>query len=307
MATIKGKWLFNKEPILPETTIMEKVEYENLVFGSLLLKCHTLEITNTYIEYHVQEHIPPMSYGGNSHTAYDLNKGWYRLGHEIIDFGDDKEVSDTLFNWIIANAKPMTTISGLRVWNEEITPPNSAINEKVPFKAGILNGRMCGRIILNENNVIYRVKEGYEFPVIENGVWKHLNPNDVYISRMIDFGSTPRWVTQEFYDYIMANTQELSQEEWDSHFKTLSGKWFWNDKIEFPENSFACNIWCASIKDALVYENGILTIDSDQKQAFDPISSVVYYNAIEGWGESSDPKQWEDFSAYRVTDFGPSP
>ena len=61
MGTLQGKWIFNEDLDLPQGVIEEEVPYDNLVFGSLLLKCWKIKITNSYIDYYSSgsESVPP--------------------------------------------------------------------------------------------------------------------------------------------------------------------------------------------------------------------------------------------------------
>ena len=212
MGTLQGKWIFNEDLDLPQGIIEEEVSYDNLVFGSLLLKCWKIKITNSYIDYYVQEHIPPMSYDGNVHTAYDTEKGWYRVGHEIVDFGYGTNVSSELFDWVVSNAKPQDqTVAYKYLFNENIDFGDKFIDERVSFESAILPGVSFERIQIDPTSqtIMAFTKTGCE-AVLYKDNWSGDTEEHEKLARMLDFGNREKWVTSDFGNFLRKNTNYCS-------------------------------------------------------------------------------------------------
>lgn len=278
MATINGMWLLNSEVDL-SVELMEEVQFENTVFGSLCLKCCAMSISSSGIVYHVTEHIPPMSFGGNAHTAYDSEKRWYRVGHDIVNFGNSQTVSDEFANWISNNGERLVDVSGCWRWYNNPGLLSQSISEKVSFEAGALNGRACRDIFITSEGISYRTKEGENY-AIYNGDWRMSEANASH--ELINFGSK-KYVTITFYNYLNTHARQVSGDAWQSAFSLISGIRYWNDVLELPENPIIFHISAKSYLANGYPQKYEIQITETGITAFWQDSQAVIYSKTEGW------------------------
>ena len=162
--------------------------------------------------------------------VYDSDNGWFRLGHDIIDFGaSNQEINDDFYAWFIANAKEQTYISGcflLNSFNGTLLEQNE-ISSRANFRAGVANGKKCKSLLFNSSgfvctetflNIPYAVTSDTE--IIEN--------------RIFDFGQK-QVIETSVYNFLIDNSIKT---EWKNHFVQVNNTWKYYDNINSLFNYF---------------------------------------------------------------------
>ena len=183
---------------------------------------------------------------------------WLRPECQIVNFGDSEQyVSTEFYNWFIVNAKPyentttpepptgttepespLVPISG--VWTINSSPARltdmEEINQTVNFtsnntKYTIFNIKNVLAEGIMEIVTLYYKTSSASTNVYAQG---YMNwSNSTY--KTVDFGTTEQMVTQEFYDWMVANATKAPSYE-------LSGTWEFNNSINFPSKNITQNI-----------------------------------------------------------------
>lgn len=116
----------------------------------------------------------------------------------------------------------MPTISGVWKWNDILPVPSSMISQKINFTSGE-NGALSGIAIANSGGQTSMLYTPIEYTIYNSGSNLWFNED----CKTMDFGSEPQTVSQDFYNYLTANS--VQQEE--PIVPTVTGVWKWNDNL----------------------------------------------------------------------------
>ena len=176
----------------------------------------------------------------------------------------------------------MPTISGVWKWNG--TPVAGNITESVNFTSNsqsyssINISREYGDRIIVYDRIYYGSNMVYEFEESEGSpTWY----GSAY--QIIDFGSEPQTVSQDFYDYLTTNAEQVY---------TVSGVWKWNDVLSQPS---------AAINQTLMLEN--LSSITQITIAYSRGNTSVTFNNSDVVAYQNGAWQSDD---YKVFNFGSS-
>lgn len=219
---VSGVWLLNNELTRPEVN----APLEQVVNVKLEWSLHTVNVSKFIIYDSAYE------YGSNYDVVIstesddsDLDQqsgylymtsdgGWCgSFESRFWDFGDTPQaVSEEFYNWLIANAVQEGYVSG--VWTFNDTLPLFENGDSIEYDIAFTsNGKsyMCincyntpgpvGDVTMN----YYVEKTGFVGPDFDNAYdsgWA----NDDY--RLVDFGSIPQFVSEEFYTWLTANATQ---------------------------------------------------------------------------------------------------
>ena len=220
MTKISGKWRFAEKldfSIFGEENYEEKVNFLNIVWNSLYGYCGGLRINSSGLEYtDISEE--PYAAIPSDVQVYSVEDGWLRAGHDLIDFQEEQEITEILYDWITTNAKPQIAINGCWKLREDIVFPDEPIYERINFISGIGGGLDINKILIT-NEIIY---------------WWKITQDDFYAEHyegyeILDFGNVQRYVSTDFYNFLQLNA-DLT--DWEDHFETVSGLWKIKDEVE---------------------------------------------------------------------------
>ena len=188
----------------------------------------------------------------------------------------------------------MSTIKGVWIWNDELIIDNSAEWEQVvsfdAFDASWDGIQMYSLATMYYNK--YPAELGQSQTVYAGGVgWVY---GDFNPSRIIDFGTEPQEVSDEFYAFLTANA--TYQEP-----KTLKGKWYWKESIDFSALKSYTEQSVNFTSDGMTY----ISLGLHPQEAY------IFYGFLNGTQTQYDAPKYQDGtwseSTYRTIDFGTEP
>jgi hypothetical protein len=117
-----------------------------------------------------------------------------RPGHDLVDFQEEQEITELLYNWIVANAKPQVEISGCWKLKSDMSLPETEIDERIT----------CGWSAIGRDSVdgIQITSEGIKCRAKISPVWIPLSQMAVADGHAWNFGSVTKYVSVDFFDFL---------------------------------------------------------------------------------------------------------
>ena len=202
---LSGIWLINDALSFTDEMFDENVEF---VSNSVAYSRFVVIDARIYYETDANSSgYTNMIYDGQMTTEFTDNS------YRYVDFGDiPQSVSEEFYNWLIANADQVGYVSG--VWTFNDTLPLFENGDSIEYDIAFTsNGKSytfiecyntpgpVGDVTMN----YYVEKTGIVGPDSDNAYdsgWA----NDDY--RLVDFGSIPQFVSEEFYTWLTANATQ---------------------------------------------------------------------------------------------------
>lgn len=213
MAKISGTWRWN-DTIISSANVTEQVAFRSGQYHQEMVQ---ISIEGTTIKYFRNLN------SGEFYSVYSEAAGMFEVLREMEFGGAEQEVSDEFYNFLIINAQRIVlpAVKGRWRWYDGIenapAPPYLLI-EKASFISGVVYGdgsRTYGTLNIGGDNrvsISYMFSDdpssGYAavYSSINSGeIVSHVNEN----LRIMDFGETEQEVSEEFYNFLVANAECL--------------------------------------------------------------------------------------------------
>lgn len=165
-------------------------------------------------------------------------KGWnakFDKGIQTITIHKDIDASDEFGTWFYANVKEQKQISGKWRWNDVLSVPSVDLEQAVEFTTSpfigdavdnavvVSDGTMswCGINAWTDGTLEYLTSDGSQiYPFNSDNGWNYLavimagfglSNTEVLngYGQTIDYGTTPKWVSVDYYDYVIANAKPV--------------------------------------------------------------------------------------------------
>ena len=153
-------------------------------------------------------------------------------GHTYDEYLDSMGHIDTDNNSVCdicdANiSKHSFALSGKWILNYEIPHGNVGLSQDIGF---VVNNITCNKIEFTQTSMYYHAVDGNRLRVATDGGGAYDESmwfwNDWENYSILNFGSEPQEVSQEFYEWFIANATPYEESVY-----ALSGKWLWNDDV----------------------------------------------------------------------------
>ena len=234
--TLKGTWRFHETISLPEVEISQALEFKGHALSKYTNEetdfyCKEIVVNHQLVTYDVTRLDPEITLVPGIELPCDVVMycaddlygfvGWNHLyfddGIRTITFTEEQEVSDEFYEWFTTNAVEQKEISGKWRFREVLTPPADAFRETVSFLSGGASfNAMYAKTIadttgfgLEYSNIT--ASGGEIVSVYADGEYGDLFAVSGWVDsgyRTVDFGTEPRTVSAEFYNWLTANATQ---------------------------------------------------------------------------------------------------
>ena len=260
---LSGTWVFNTNVPISSTGSIRNDMHQTLSFTSNGNSYNQMYVgTNgggLMVAYCVN--VSSLPDGAWTTTYVDDELGtpyWINDAYKTVCFANSQSVSREFYEWFTANATKQEdeyVLSGKWVFNNIVRPVNGEnIIENISFTSDgqtfnemevCMPTEMSFGVVyawLNYGPETSGVGADFQYfgDVFTGGcayLWYSNNAENLNL-RLVDFGSTPQSVSQEFYEWFTANaTNEF----------VIDGSWMWNDVLKFDENYTSGEIYSEPI------------------------------------------------------------
>lgn len=235
MATIKaGTYRFNDVLSVPDSPVYvigsftsDAVEYTAIAFAEPDVEGSD----EWYLRYALDATL------FDSIDAYSTHTGWADEGYKTITIPKDTEVSDEFSVWFTENTVEQKQISGKWRFNDVLSVPSEDLEQEISFVTS-LDFTALGRSLYSVtcNKICFDVDTEYDYllyyPIsyepndggLDGFVGSELTAYDARETvqgthwpgfdeiKTIDFGTTPQYVSSEFYEWFIVNAKPVVEE-----------------------------------------------------------------------------------------------
>ena len=252
---LNGQWTFNEQLVddieIDEITFV----YDSQTYSSISFTSNDMYFDDLFV-YHYGLSVNPS--GITTYVERPGSPQWL-YNNKLIDFGNTTQyVTKQFYNWLTQNAtmQKQYTLSGTCVFNKQLI--GDQVYQNINFTFGdkqYSTIHMDLHLIFDMTDYVYSPGGGTNptsltWSIPEGPTW-------LYGTRVICFGSEEQSVSQEFYEWFMANATPACE---------LDGKWTFNNTLTFP---------LADMLEYVTYIN-----DEEYYDMFVTSNSVYFYDIV---------------------------